>query len=952
MGADQPADQQTILAENIRLKARVRDLEAREARFRASLYSIGDGMIATDAEGRVLQMNLAAEPLTGWSETESRERPIHEILRLVDAQTRRRAENPVLKVLEGGAVVGLSRNTLLVSKDGREIPIAGSGSPIQNDAGEITGVVLVFRDHTEERLTRRFIETRLSLIEYAADHTLDELLTHALDEVGAFVDSPIGFYHFVEPNQKTLSLQQWSTRTLTEFCQAEAKSIHYPVDQAGVWVDCIHQKKPVIHNDYASLPHRKGMPEGHALVIRELVVPVMRDGRVVAILGVGNKPVDYTRKDVEIVSYLADVTWEIVRQKQAEEAIRANENLLDKVLDVLPVGLWLADGDGRLLRNNKAARRIWGGEALPSQEEYGKFKARRLPSGEPVAADDWALLHTLRGGRPILNELLEIDAFDGVTRTILNSTAPVMDDQGHLQAALVVNWDVTERRRIEAEREQFMAAIEQAGEMFLITDPDGVIQYVNPAFERVTGYSRGEAIGRKTSLLKSGFHDDAFYRGLWETISGGGIFQGRIVNQRKDGNRFTEEATISAVMDTSGRIVNYVAIKRDITEDLKLEERLRQAQKMDAIGRLAGGVAHDYSNTLSAVLGFAELALEKTATGEPLEEDLQEVIQAAKLSRNITRQLLAFARKDTIAPVVLDVNTTIESLLKMLRRLMGEDIELEWLPGRDLWPVKVDPSQIDQLLANLCINARDAITDVGRVTIQSDTIHFDEADRSDQPWFIPGDYVMVTVSDDGRGMDKATMDKVFEPFFTTKPSGRGTGLGLATVYGIVKQNGGFINVYSEPRKGTTFKIYLPAHAGRVTQVEKAAAAVLPKGRGETVLVVEDDPAILKLAARVLDALGYRVLKAGSPADALELAQTQTHGIDLLLTDVIMPGMNGRELAERMRSLHPQIRCLFMSGYTANVIANRGILDDGVNLIQKPFMKKDLAVKVRRALDGQ
>ena len=317
-------------------------LARQEAELRATLYSIGDAVIATDTQGRVTRMNPAAEQLTGWSESKAIGQPADEVFRVVENPSCP-MENAVARILREEMVVESADRTLLISRGGRTIPIAGSGAPIFDPEDKITGAVLVFRDQTEEHLSRRFMETRLSLIQYAATHTLDELLTRALDEVGTFVDSPIGFYHFVEPDQRTLSLQQWSTRTLKEFCQAEGKWRHYGLDQAGVWVDCVYEKKPVIHNNYASLPHKKGLPQGHAEVIRELVVPVMREGKVVAILGVGNKQTEYTQKDVGIVSYLADVTWEIVRRKRAEEALRSSEEHFATVMNSLHALMYVAD---------------------------------------------------------------------------------------------------------------------------------------------------------------------------------------------------------------------------------------------------------------------------------------------------------------------------------------------------------------------------------------------------------------------------------------------------------------------------------------------------------------------------------------------------------------------------------------------------------------------------------
>jgi len=320
-------------------------------------------------------------------------------------------------------------------------------------------------------------------------------------------------------------------------------------------------------------------------------------------------------------------------------------------------------------------------------------------------------------------------------------------------------------------------------------------------------------------------------------------------------------------------------------------------------------------------------------------------------STNITRQLLAFARQQTIAPKVLDLNDTVESMLKMLRRLIGEDIDLAWLPETDLWPVKIDPSQVDQILANLCVNARDAIAGVGKVTIETENTSFDEAYCADHAGFAPGEYVLLAVSDDGIGIAPEILDKIFEPFFTTKGIGKGTGLGLSTVYGIVKQNNGFINVYSEPKQGTTIKIYLARHTGQTVEEYHESAVEIPLSRGETVLYVEDEGSILKLAERILTSLGYTVLTATAPGEAMRLAKEHADKIHLLITDVIMPEMNGRELSEQLRLLYPNLKILFTSGYTANVIVHRGILEEDVCFIPKPFSKKDLAVKIREALDN-
>ncbi|MDD2337140.1 MAG: ATP-binding protein, partial [Geobacteraceae bacterium] len=389
--------------------------------------------------------------------------------------------------------------------------------------------------------------------------------------------------------------------------------------------------------------------------------------------------------------------------------------------------------------------------------------------------------------------------------------------------------------------------------------------------------------------------------------------------------------------------------KRTEGEREKLQEQLNQVQKMESVGRLAGGVAHDFNNMLGVILGHTELALRKAYPSQPLCSDLQEIRKAAERSAKLVRQLLAFARKETIAPKVLDLNRTVEGMLQMFRRLIGEDIDLVWLPGVRECPVKMDPSQIDQILANLCVNARDAIGGVGKVIIETADAVFDYEYCLNHPGFVSGEFVLLTVSDDGCGMEKEMLNKIFEPFFTTKAVGEGTGLGLATVFGIVKQNNGFINVYSEPGHGTTFKIYLPRYSAKAIVAKSETLEPIRKGH-ETILLVEDEPAILELGKMMLESFGYSVLTASTPYEAINLADENAKEINLLMTDVVMPGMNGRELAKKLVPIIPDLTCLFMSGYTADVIAHRGVLDEGVSFIQKPFSMQTLAGKVREALD--
>ena len=514
----------------------------------------------------------------------------------------------------------------------------------------------------------------------------------------------------------------------------------------------------------------------------------------------------------------------------------------------------------------------------------------------------------------------------------------------------VVLSDITERKRAEEVLRKFKAIFDTANFGAAIADLNGVLTYVNDCFAAVHGYEAKELAGQPLKWSHNEEQQEQVELLLRQLTREGSFNAQEVGHCRRDGTAFPMLMTGHVVRDANGVPECFAATAIDLTERKALESQLQQAQKMESVGRLAGGVAHDFNNMLGVILGYTDLALMRVDLASPLHADLMAIRKTAERSANLTRQLLAFARKQTAAPKVLDLNEAVEGMLKMLRRLIGEDIDLVWLPDKNLWPVKVDPSQIDQILANLCINARDAIEGVGKLTIETGTTAFDEAYCAEHPGFVPGEYVLLAVSDDGSGMDKETQDKLFEPFFTTKEMGKGTGLGLATVYGIVKQNNGFINVYSEPGHGTTFKIYLPWHVGKAEQLKIIDSTQAISRGHETVLLVEDESAILEITTTMLEHLGYTVLAASTTGEAIRLANEHPGEIHLLITDVVMPEMNGRKLAERLMPLHPNLKLLFMSGYTSNVIAHQGVLNEGVCFIQKPFSMKDFATKVREVLD--
>lgn len=469
----------------------------------------------------------------------------------------------------------------------------------------------------------------------------------------------------------------------------------------------------------------------------------------------------------------------------------------------------------------------------------------------------------------------------------------------------------------------------------------------------MTGYSKDEVLGRNPRLLKSGVQDEPFYRALWETLSSGAVWRGRLVNRKKDGSLFHEDATISSVRDSAGVVTSYIAVKRDVTASIALEAQFLQAQKMEAVGRLAGGVAHDFNNILSVILSYAEMVGGDLKPNEPLRADIEEIKTAALRGAGLTRQLLAFSRQQVLQPKVFSLNESLAATEKMLGRLLGADIDVTMLPRPGLWNVLADPGQVEQILMNLAVNARDAMSHGGKLTVETANVNLDESYASTHRDVQPGSYIELAVSDTGSGMNKETLARIFEPFFTTKERGKGTGLGLATVFGIVKQSGGHIFVYSEPGEGTTFKVYLPRVGSAVADPHPSLepeAADSYRGSA-TILLVEDEDQLRTVARNILRRQGYVVLDAPNGGEALLICEQHKANIDLLFTDVVLPRMSGRQLAERLAPLRPAMRVLYMSGYTDDAILQHGIIDSGVAFLQKPFTPTSLTRKVREVLSG-
>jgi two-component system cell cycle sensor histidine kinase/response regulator CckA len=637
--------------------------------------------------------------------------------------------------------------------------------------------------------------------------------------------------------------------------------------------------------------------------------------------------------------------------RDAQEALRRSEARYRRMVETISEGVWVLDAEGATTFVNARMAAMLG----YAREEMLGRTALSFMDDESRALGEERLRRRERG----LAETHEhrYRRKDGSALWTLVKTNPLLDGDGRYEGALGLLTDITERRRAEAVRGRLASIVESSDDAILTRDLDGTILTWNRAAERLFLYTAAEAVGRPISMLyapelASGLSEARALVNLGAAVSG---FE--ITALRKDGVRVEVAVKACVLQDAEGTVTGASVIARDLSERREAEsalrrseEQLRQAQKMEAIGSLAGGIAHDFNNLLSVILSYTRLAIDELAPGSLMREDLEQVEKASQRAAALTRQLLAFSRQQILEPQVVDINQRLLGLEKMLRRVLGEDVVLTLLTSPALGRVYADPGQIEQVLMNLTVNARDAMPGGGRLTIQTANVWLG-ADDARQHGLSPGPYVMLTVGDTGTGMDAATAARVFDPFFTTKEPGKGTGLGLSTVFGIVKQSGGHVWVASEPGVGTTFKVYLPQsdRPGEVTSLAPSPQGA-PRGT-ETVLLVEDDELVRETIRVILGRQGYDVLVAHNGGDALLICEQHPAGIDLMLTDVVMPRLNGRQLAERLAATRPGLRVLYMSGYTEDIIVHHGVLDGDIAYLPKPITPEALARKVRAVLDA-
>lgn len=875
--------------------------------FRPAIESAPVGVVMVDAGGKIVLVNRETERMFGYAREELLGQPIECLLpkRFRERHVGLRGNfltNPSARSL------GAGRDLFAQHKDGTEFPVEIGLNPVVSDTG-------------------------LHVLAFVADIRVRKQAEQALHESEQryrvlFETNPMPSWVFDRETLRILAVNDEAVRrygySREEFLELTIADVQPPEDVPALLENL--RMIPEGFHKAGTWRHRK------------------KNGTIITV-EINRHPLSWQGRPAEL-SVMNDVSERL----QVEQDLRDSELRFRQLAENMREVFFLVDSQFReTLYISPAYEDIWGRSLQSAYSSPRSFV-------DAVAAEDrerlFANIARAQEGQAPDDIEFRVVRPDGTTRWVLARSVPVRNERGEVYRIAGVASDVTARKQAEELIRHLSQAVEQSPAGVVITDTAGTIQYMNRKASELTGYTVAEAVGKNPRIFKSSRTPPAVHRELWETITGGKEWRGVLENQRKDDRIWWNAATVSPIRNVEGTVTHFLAIQQDVTEQRLLEDQFRQAQKMEAVGRLAGGVAHDFNNLLTVISSYSELLLADLPATDPRRADLEEIHKAAGGAAALTRQLLAFSRKQVLQPTVLDLNAVVAGADKMLRRLIGEDIDLVSVLARDLGEVRADAGQVEQVIMNLAVNARDAMPAGGKLTIETANVELDNTYAELHRAVAPGAYVLLSVSDGGTGMDEQTKAHVFEPFFTTKEQGKGTGLGLATVYGIVKQSGGYIWVYSELGRGTVFKIYFPRVEDAASAPTAPTAPTAPMNlRGtETVLVAEDAAAVRAVVQQVLGHHGYHVLAAADSRSALELGTRHDGPVHLLVTDVVMPEMSGRQLADRLQERRPTLKVLFVSGYTDDAITRHGILEPGIAFLQKPFTPESLARKVREVLD--
>ena len=883
-------------------------LKASEAKYRAIFENVQDVFYQTDNAGLISDISPSIERYSGYCREELIGKPVTEVYFYPADRA------GVLKALhEKGEAV--DHEVRLKTKSGRLVYTSVNAHVLLDAGGKPAGVEGTLRDVTERKQAEAEVRERTAFFEALVNSAQDGIM--------------------VVDNQNKKIIQNQRMIDLWKI----------PPDIAS---------DPDDRKQYAFARGQTNDPVGFDEKSRQLAASAdghigdeleLKDGRVMerhTSLVAGPHGEAYGR-----LWNFRDITG----RRRTEKTLRDNEEKFHQLADNISDVFWIVSPDFAVLHYvSPGYATIWGRPVATLYRRPAEWLEAVLPEDRERV---FAIFNTLREAAPAVDVEYRIARPDGTVRWIRDRGFQVRAAAGELVRITGIATDITERKQAEEAHTRLATAVAQAAETIVITDLAGNIEYVNPAFERNTGYTATEALGQNPRILKSGKQDAEFYRRMWAVLRGGETWSGHFSNRRKDGTVFEEEATISPIRDAAGKIVSYVAVKRDVTRELELEAQFRQAQKLEAVGQLAAGVAHDFNNILAVIQMQAGLIrLDAPAAGNPAgtgTDYAAEIEKACHRAANLTNQLLLFSRKQPLQLRDQDLNEVIPGIAKMLQRVLGEHIQMVIKLSPQPLTVHADTGMLDQLLMNLTVNARDAMPQGGTLELVTTAVEFDETTAAQNPRARPGTFACVRVGDTGCGIAPEVRPRIFEPFFTTKEPGQGTGLGLATVYGIVQQHQGWIEVASEVGRGTSFRIYLPRLATGAGKAAGWSSFGEVRPGHETILLVEDDAALRGSISGALTRFGYQVLAAANGAEAMALWKTQRAAIRLLLTDLVMPGgMSGKDLAELLQQQDPKLKVVYASGYRAEISAEG--FEEGVNFLTKPFEMQQLAQIIRNRLD--